>query len=224
MQRILVVDDDPAVTSVLRRGLAYEGYAVQTAASGEEALTAARERYPDLVVLDILLPGMSGHTVLERLRAADAQLPVLLLTAKDTPADEVEGLERGADDYVVKPFEFDVLLARVRALLRRQEAERPPVLRLGDLRLETGTRRAFRGEREIELTITEYDLLCQFLNHPQRVLPKQALMERVWGYAFGGTSNVLEVYVAQLRQKLEAGGEPRLIHTLRGAGYVLRES
>ena len=224
MQRILVVDDDPAVTSVLRRGLAYEGFSVQTAASGEEALTAARERYPDLVILDILMPGMDGLTVLERLREADGQLPVLLLTAKDASADEVEGLQRGADDYVVKPFEFGVLLAHVRALLRRQEADRPPVLRFGDLSLDTATRLGARGGRSIELTNTEFDLLHQFLQHPRRVLPKEALMERVWGYDFEGSSNVLEVYVGQLRQKLEAGGEPRLIHTLRGAGYILREA
>ena len=224
MPRILVVDDDPAVISVLRRGLAYEGFAVETAGSGQEALAAARERYPDLVILDVMMPGMDGLAVLERLRAADAQLPVLLLTAKDTTADEVAGLHRGADDYVVKPFEFDVLVAHVRALLRRQEAERPPVLRFGDLRLDTGTRRGMRGEREIELTNLEYDLLHQFMQHPHRVLPKEMLLSRVWGYDFGGNSNVLEVYVAQLRQKLEAAGEARLIHTLRGAGYVLREA
>ena len=223
MPRILVVDDDPAVTSVLRRGLSYEGFAVETAGSGAEALAAARERYPDLVILDVMMPEMDGFAVLERLRAADAHLPVLLLTAKDTTADEVAGLHRGADDYVVKPFEFDVLVAHVRALLRRQEAERPPVLRFGDLSLDTGTRRGMRGEREIELTNLEYDLLHQFMQHPLRVMPKELLLARVWGYDFGGNSNVLEVYVAQLRQKLEGAGEPRLIHTLRGAGYVLRE-
>jgi len=224
MPRILVVDDDPAVISVLRRGLTYEGFSVDTAASGEEALAVARERYPDLVILDVMMPGMDGLAVLERLRAADSQLPVLLLTAKDAPADEVVGLHRGADDYVVKPFEFDVLVAHVRALLRRHEAERPPVLRFGDLTLDTGTRRAARGEREIELTNLEFDLLQQFLQHPQRVLPKELLLTRVWGYDFGGNSNVLEVYVKQLRQKLEAAGDSRLIHTLRGAGYVLRET
>ena len=154
---------------------------------------------------------------------ADEQLPVLLLTARDAPADQVQGLEQGADDYVVKPLTFEVLLARVRALLRRHETERPTVLRFGDLGLDTGTRRARRGEREIDLTSTEYDLLHQFMEHPRRVLPRDFLMERVWGYDFEGNTNVLEVYVKQLRQKLEAAGEPRLIHTLRGTGYVLRE-
>jgi DNA-binding response OmpR family regulator len=223
MQRILVIDDDPAVTSLLQRGLSFERFDVEVASGGEEGLAIARERYPDLVVLDIMMPGMDGLEVLRRLRAADAQLPIIMLTARDTSADEIEGLGRGADDYVVKPFTFDVLLARIRTLLRRQEAKRPPVLRFEDLCLDTGTRRALRGEREIDLTTTEYDLLHQFLEHPRRVLPKDFLMDRVWGYDFGGNTNVLEVYVKQLRQKLEAGGEGRLIHTLRGTGYVLRE-
>lgn len=223
VQRILVVDDDPAITSVLKRGLSYEGFAVTTASSGAEGLSVARDDPPDLVILDVLMPGLDGLTVLGRLRAADRHLPVLLLTAKDAPADQVKGLEHGADDYVVKPFTFEVLLARVRVLLRRQEAERPEVLRFDDLGLDTGTRRARRGQREIDLTSTEYDLLHQFLAHPRRVLPRDFLMERVWGYDFGGNTNVLEVYVRQLRQKLEAEGEPRLIYTLRGAGYVLRE-
>lgn len=223
MQRVLVIDDDPAVTSLLKRGLSYERFDVETASDGEEGLALARERYPDLVILDIMMPGLDGLEVLRRLRAADSQLPVLMLTARDTSADEVIGLEHGADDYVTKPFTFDVLLARVRSLLRRQEAERPPVLRFEDLCLDTGTRQALRGEREIDLTTTEYDLLHQFLEHPRRVLPRDFLMDRVWGYDFGGNTNVLEVYVKQLRQKLEAGGEPRLIHTLRGTGYVLRE-
>ncbi|GIW07447.1 MAG: DNA-binding response regulator [Dehalococcoidia bacterium] len=223
MQRALVIDDDPAVTSVLKRGLSYEGFAVDTASSGAEGLAIARDRPPDLVILDIMMPGLDGLEVLQRLRAADPRLPVLLLTAKDAPADQVRGLEQGADDYVVKPFTFAVLLARVRALLRRHEAEQPPVLRFADLSLDTGTRRARRGARDIGLTTTEYDLLRQFLEHPRRVLPKDMLMDRVWGYDFDGSTNVLEVYVKQLRQKLEAEGEPRLIHTLRGTGYVLRE-
>ena len=223
MQRVLVIDDDPAVTSVLKRGLAYEGFAVDAAGSGTEGLAIARDRPPDLVILDIMMPGLDGLAVLERLRAADAQLPVLMLTARDAPADQVQGLTRGADDYVVKPFTFEVLVARVRALLRRAEGERPAVLRFGDLSLDTGTRQAGRGAREIELTSTEYDLLRQFLEHPKRVLPKEFLMEHVWGYDFGGNSNVVEVYVKQLRQKLEAAGEPRVIQTIRGVGYVLRE-
>ena len=223
MQRILVIDDDPAVTSVLKRGLSYEGFVVDAASSGVEGLAIAREHPPDLVVLDIMMPGMDGLEVLRRLRAGDSQLPVLLLTGKDAPADQVLGLERGADDYVVKPFTFEVLVARVRVLLRRKEVDRPDVLSFDDLSLDTGTHLARRGEREITLTSTEYDLLHQLLLYPKRVLPRELLMERVWGYDFGGNSNVLEVYVKQLRQKLEAEGEPRLIHTLRGTGYVLRE-
>ncbi len=223
MQRVLVIDDDPAVTSLLKRGLSYERFDVDTAGNGEEGLAIARERYPDLVILDVMMPGMDGLEVLRRLRAADEQLPVIMLTARDASTDEVRGFREGADDYVVKPFTFDVLLARVRALLRRREADHPEVLRFDDLCLDTGIRHARRGEREIELTTTEYDLLYQFLEHPRRVLPKSFLMDRVWGYDFGGNTNVLEVYVKQLRQKLEAAGEPRLIHTLRGTGYVLRE-
>ena len=223
MQRILVVDDDAAVTTVLRRGLTYRGFAVDTAASGPDALASAEARYPDLVILDVMLPGLDGLGVLGRLRAADPHLPVLLLTARDAPADQVAGLEQGADDYVVKPFTFEILLARVRALLRRRAADRPAVLRFGDVTLDTGAHTARRGEREIELTSTEFDLLRQFLEHPRQVLSRDLLMDRVWGYTFEGKGNVLEVYVSQLRQKLEAGGEPRVIHTLRGAGYALRE-
>jgi DNA-binding response OmpR family regulator len=223
MKHILVVDDDPAVTSVLRRGLLYEGYTVEVANSGEEGLARAREHVPDLVILDIMMPGLDGLEVLSRLREADTHLPVLFLTARDAPADEVLGLERGADDYVVKPFTFEVLLARVRALLRRQEGERPAQLRFLDLVLDTGTRRAQRGAREIDLTGTEYTLLIEFLRHPRQVLSRDQLMERVWGYDFAGNTNVLETYVKQLRQKLEAEDEPRLIHTVRGTGYVLRE-
>lgn len=223
MQRLLVIDDDPTITSVLKRGLSYEGYAVDTAGTGAQGLTIARDHTPDLVILDVMLPGMDGLEVLRRLRGADEDVPVLLLTALDEPTDQVKGLEGGADDYVVKPFTFSVLAARVKALLRRRETERPEVLRFDGLALDTGTRRARRGERDIDFTSTEFEVLRQFLLHPRRVLPKHFLMDRIWGYDVGGSSNVLEVYVKQLRQKLEAGGEPRLIHTFRGAGYVLRE-
>jgi two-component system, OmpR family, response regulator MprA len=223
MHRILVVDDDPSVLSVLKRGLAYEGFAVDTAPDGAEGLRVAHERPPDLVILDIMMPGLDGLEVLRRLRAADAQLPVIMLTARDAPADQVAGLGHGADDYVVKPFTFEILVARVRALLRRKEADRPTVYHFEDLVLDTGTRMARRGDRPIELTTTEYDLLHQFLEYPRRVLPREFLMERVWGFDFGGNTNILEVYVSQLRQKLEADGASRLIHTLRGTGYVLRE-
>jgi two-component system response regulator MprA len=223
MQRILVVDDDPTVTSVVRRGLSYEGYRVDTAATGRQALTMARDHAPDLVILDLMLPGLDGYDVLERLRLADASLPVMMLTARDGAADQVKGLELGADDYVVKPFRFEVLSARVKALLRRCEQDRPEVMRFEDLSLDTGTRRAQRGQRTIDLTSTEYELLRQFLLHPRRVVAKHVLMDRVWGFEVEGSSNIVEVYVKQLRQKLEASGEPRLIHTFRGAGYVLRE-
>jgi DNA-binding response OmpR family regulator len=223
VQRILAIDDDAAVTSVLKRGLAYEGFAVDVASSGEEGLALARQRYPDLVILDIMMPGLDGLEVLQRLRTADPQLPVLLLTARDAPSDQVTGLDLGADDYVMKPFTFDVLVARVRALLRRHQVEHPPVLRFADLSLDTGTRLARRGTREFELTKTEYDLLSLFLEHPRRVLPRDFIMDRVWGYYFEGGTNVIDTYIKQLRQKLEAENEPRLIHTLRGTGYVMRE-
>lgn len=223
MERILVIDDDPAITSVLKRGLAYEGFIPEVAASGEDGLVALRERSPDLVILDIMMPGMDGLEVLRRIRMADHTLPVLLLTAKDAPADQVRGLESGADDYVMKPFTFEVLLARVHALLRRQHAEHPEVLRFADVTLDTGTHSILRGERVIPLTALEFKLLLIFLQHPNHVLSKDILLERVWGFDFGGNGNVVEVYVKQLRQKLEAAQEERLIHTLRGVGYVLRK-
>ena len=223
MQRILVIDDDPAITSLLKRGLSYEGFTVDIAGTGEVGLALARERPPDLVILDIMMPGMNGLEVLRRLRAADDRLPVLMLTAKDAPADQVQGLEAGADDYVVKPFTFEVLLARVRALLRRQQAEHPPVLTFSDLIFDTGSHTVRRGGREVVLTSLEFKLLQAFLEHPQQVLSKEILLDRVWGYDFGGNANVVEVYVKQLRQKLESTGESRLLHTIRGAGYVLRE-
>lgn len=220
---ILVVDDDPAVTSLLRRGFTYEGYEVRTAASGPEALALARERAPSLVILDIMMPGMDGLEVCRRLRGADPALPILLLTARDAPGDQIRGLDTGADDYVTKPFSFEVLSARVRALLRRREGQQPEVLAYADLRLDTGVRRAYRGERQIDLTTTEYELLRLLMAHPRQVLTKDQIMERVWGYDFDGSTNIVEVYVAALRRKLEERGEPRLIQTVRGAGYALRE-
>ena len=223
MQRILAIDDDPAITSLLKRGLSYEGFTVDIAGTGEAGLALARERPPDLVILDIMMPGINGLEVLRRLRAVDDRLPVLMLTAKDAPADQVQGLEAGADDYVVKPFTFEVLLARVRALLRRQQAEHPPVLTFSDLIFDTGSHTVRRGGREVVLTSLEFKLLQAFLEHPQQVLSKEVLLDRVWGYDFGGNANVVEVYVKQLRQKLERTGEARLLHTIRGAGYVLRE-
>ena len=222
MQRILVIDDDPAVTSLLKRGLSYEGFAVETARSGAEGLTIARERPSDLVILDVMMPGLSGYDVLQRIRAADDALPVLMLTAKDAPDDQVLGLEAGADDYVVKPFTFEVLLARVHALLRRQRLDHPQVLRFAELSLDTGSHAVHRGQREVPLTSLEFRVLQEFLLHPRQVLSKDILLERVWGYDFD--ANVVEVYVKQLRQKLEAEGEPRLIQTIRNVGYVMRES
>ncbi len=221
MQRILVIDDDPAVTSLLKRGLSYEGFAVDTAKSGVEGLTIAREHPSDLVILDVMMPGLGGFEVLQRLRAADEHLPVLMLTARDAPADQVQGLESGADDYVIKPFTFEVLLARVHALLRRQRLEHPQVLRFADLTMDTGSHKVYRGQREVPLTSLEFRVLHEFLIHPQQVLSKEVLLDRVWGYDFD--ENVVEVYIKQLRQKLEAGREPRLIHTIRGTGYVLRQ-
>ena len=223
MERILIIDDDPSVTSVVKRGLAYEGFAAETASSGAEGLALLRERPVDLLILDVMMPEMDGFEVLRRVRSDDGHLPILFLTAKDAPVDQVQGLESGADDYVVKPFTFDVLLARVHALLRRHQSERPTVLHFSDLALDTGTHVVRRGAREITLTALEFKLLHTFLLNPQQVLSKEVLLDRVWGFDFGGNGNVVEVYVKQLRQKLEAEGESRLIHTIRSTGYVLRE-
>lgn len=220
--RILVVDDDPEIVSFVKRGLTYEGYSVDTAGDGTEALVKAREREPDLVVLDIMMPGLDGIEVSKRLRQA-SDVPILMLTAKGTVADKVSGLESGADDYLVKPFAFDELLARVRALLRRRQPKEGEVLRFGDLSLNTATREVKRGNQAIQLTAQEFDLLELFMRHPRQVLKRGTIYDRVWGYDFGGESNVIEVYVRYLRSKLEAEGRPRLIHTVRGVGYVLRE-
>lgn len=222
MPHILVIEDDASVASVVKRGLAYEGFTVDAAASGHAGLTIARDHPPDLVLLDLMLPGLSGFEVLSRLRAADAHLPIIMLTGRDAPADQVEGLERGADDYVVKPFTFGVLAARVKAVLRRRETHQPVVLRFDDLLLDTAAREVRRGDRVIELTAMEYEVLRQFLLHPRRVLPKYMLLDRIWGPACRGNVNLVEVYIKQLRQKLEDDGGSRLIHTIRGAGYILR--
>ena len=220
--RILVVDDDPDILSFVKRGLAYEGYTVDTAASGAEALTKARDREPDLVILDIMMPGINGIEVAKRLREG-GDVPILMLTAKGTVADKVAGLESGADDYLVKPFAFDELLARVRALLRRRQPVEGEVLRFSDLSLDTVTREVKRGNDVIELTAQEFDLLELFIRHPRQVLKRGMIYEKVWGFDFEGLSNVIEVYVRYLRSKMEAGGRPRLIHTVRGIGYVLKE-
>lgn len=219
---ILVVDDDPRITDLLRRILAYEGYSVAIAASGNEALNRLLEHPPDLIVLDIMLPGLDGLEVAQRLREAGDRVPILMLTARDTVADRVKGLETGADDYLVKPFAPEELVARIKALLRRSQEERQEVLRYADVELDTGTRIAHRGAREIELSPTEYELLLLFMKRPRQVLTREIILDRVWGIDFEGSSNVLEVYVGYLRSKLEAEGEPRLIHTMRGVGYVFK--
>jgi len=223
MQRILAIDDDHAVTNLLKRGLHYEGYNVDTADSGKVGLEIARETNPDLVILDVMMPGLDGLEVLRRLRSADGKLPVVMLSAKDTPADQIQGLDTGADDYLVKPFTFEVLLAHIRALLRRQEAEPSAVLHYSDLSLDNNSHQVQRGQRGVALTCLEFKLLHEFIRHPQQVLSKNVLLDSVWGYDFGGDGNVVEVYVKQLRQKLEAKGEIRLIQTVRGVGYALRE-
>jgi len=220
--RILVVDDDPEIVSFLKRGLIYEGYTVDTASNGTEALAKARESEPELVILDIMMPGIDGIEVCKRFRQVSA-VPILMLTAKGTVADRVVGLDSGADDYLVKPFAFDELLARMRALLRRRQPRDRELLRFNDLSLDTAAREVKRGDEIIELTSQEFDLLELFIRHPRQVLNRDVIYEKVWGYDFGGESNVIEVYVRYLRSKLEASGKPRLIHTIRGVGYVLRE-
>jgi two-component system response regulator MprA len=223
MTTVLVVDDDRKIVDMLRRTLAYEGYQVVTAADGHEALARAAARRPDIAVLDWLLPGLDGLEVARRLRAAD-DLPILMLTARDAVEDRVAGLDSGADDYLVKPFAPAELLARIRALLRRAEAtdgERP--LRYADLSLDPPTRETRRGARRFDLTPREFDLLAYLLRHPRQVLPRERILRAVWGDDFYGDDSVIEVYVGYLRAKTEAGGEPRLIQTVRGVGYVLRE-
>jgi len=220
--RILAIEDDEAILKLLRRGLAYEGYQVDTATSGQAGLNLARDNPPDLVVLDLMLPGIDGLEVCRRLRGGGA-VPILILTAKDSVTDRILGLDMGADDYMVKPFDLNELLARIRALLRRAQPNRPQVLRFADLALDTGTRQAMRGERVIALTAKEYELLELFMRHPRQVLTRDMIFDRVWGYDFGGESNIIEVYMRYLRQKLETGDEMRLLHTVRGMGYVLRE-
>jgi two-component system response regulator MprA len=220
--RILVVDDDPEIVSFLKRGLTYEGYTVDTAGDGTEALAKARNAEPNLVILDVMMPGMDGLEVSKRLRQASS-IPILMLTAKGTVADRIKGLDSGADDYLVKPFSFDELLARVRALLRRSQPTEGEVLRFMDLSLDPSTREVKRGDDVIQLTAQEFDLLELFLRHPRQVLRRDMIYEKVWGYDFGGESNVIEVYMRYLRSKLEASGQPRLIHTVRGVGYVLKE-
>ncbi len=222
-ERILIIEDDEEILRVLKRVLTYEGYIVDTALTGKAGLILAQEQRPDLVILDWMLPNMDGLEVCRRLQKLGNQ-PILMLTAKDTTQDRVQGLDAGADDYVVKPFEIEELLARIRALLRRTAADRVKVLEFEDLTLDSSTRKAKRGDREIDLTAKEYDLLELFMRHPNQVMTREVIFDRVWDYDFGGESNVLDVYIRYLRQKLEEEDESRLIFTVRGVGYVLRES
>ena len=220
--RILIVEDDEAIVNFIRRGLTFDGYLVDTALDGQTGITLARENRPDLVILDWMLPGMDGLEVCRRLRQ-EGQIPILMLTARDSVSDRVEGLDAGADDYLVKPFSLDELEARIRALLRRTNTRRQKIYKYLDLTLDTGTRQAMRGERQIPLTAKEYELLELFMSNPRHVLTRECIYDDVWGYDFGGESNIIEVYVRYLRQKLESKGESRLIHTVRGMGYVLRD-
>ncbi len=223
MSTILIVEDEAEIAGYLRRGLTFEGYTIELATDGRQALDIARERPPDLVVLDLMLPGIDGLEVARRLRAA-SDVPIIMLTARDAVPDRVAGLEAGADDYLIKPFAFEELLARIRVQLRRRQREdTTTILRYGPLTMDLAAHEVVIGDRRVDLTAKEYDLLELFMRHPQQVMTRDVIYDRVWGYNFGGESNIIEVYVRYLRQKLEAHGEPRLIHTVRGVGYILRE-
>ncbi|MFE9031618.1 response regulator transcription factor [Streptomyces iakyrus] len=231
-QRILIVDDEPAVREALQRSLAFEGYGTEVAVDGADALEKAAAYRPDLVVLDIQMPRMDGLTAARRIRATGDTTPILMLTARDTVGDRVTGLDAGADDYLVKPFELDELFARIRALLRRSTyaaavgaaaAAAEDALTFADLRMDLSTREVTRGGRQVELTRTEFTLLEMFMAHPRQVLTREQILKAVWGFDFEPSSNSLDVYVMYLRRKTEAGGEPRLVHTVRGVGYVLRQ-
>ncbi|MGY2895068.1 response regulator transcription factor [Deinococcus sp. UYEF24] len=220
--RVLVIDDDPGVCRMLVRGLTYEGYAVQAAPDGEQGLRMLRSQAPDLVILDVMLPGMDGLEVLQQVRAEPYTGPVLMLTARSRPEHQIAGFESGADDYVLKPFSFDVLAARVRAHLRRQEQDSPAVLEFADLTLDAATHQVRRAGRDVTLTAQEFRILQVFIEYPGRVLSKSVLLDRAWGVGYLGDPNIVETYVKLLRQKPETDGEVRLLQTIRGAGYVLR--
>lgn len=231
--RILVVEDEPGIAGFVRRGLHFEGYEVEVVENGLDALRLLRDQPPDLLVLDVMVPGVDGFEIARRLRAAEAAeqtpaLPVLMLTARDAVADRVSGLRSGADDYLIKPFDFEELLARIEALLRRSSptsssAAPHELLTYADLTVDITGHTVRRNGREMHLTTREFDLLCLFLRHPEQVLPRTTIMTRIWGDDFFGDSNVLEVFVGNLRRALESSNEPRLIQTVRGVGYVLRE-
>jgi two-component system, OmpR family, response regulator MprA len=222
--KVLVVDDERAVRESLRRALELEGYEIELAADGQEALYRLdSDAQPDALVLDVLMPGVDGLEVARTIRRSGNRVPILMLTARTQVEDRVEGLDAGADDYLTKPFALEELLARLRALLRRTAEGSGEVLRFADLELDPGTREVRRGGEPIELTRTEFSLLELFLLNPRQVLTRSVIFERVWGYDFGYGSNSLDVYIGYLRRKTEAGGKPRLIHTIRGVGYALRD-
>jgi two-component system OmpR family response regulator len=220
--RILLVEDEEKLAKFVQLELSYEGYEVDVANDGLTGLMTARDKDPDLIILDWMMPGLSGVEVCRRLRQTGTQTPIILLTAKDEVKDRVEGLDAGADDYVVKPFSIEELLARVRAHLRRNEPQDADMLVFDNLTLNRKTRQITRGQREIELTSKEFDLLEYLMTNPKQVLTRDRILEEVWGYDFMGDSNIIEVYIRYLRLKLEAEGEKRLIQTVRGVGYVLR--
>lgn len=222
---LLLAEDDRGVRESLERALGYEGYTVHTAEHGREALAAVEELQPDLLILDVMMPQLDGLKVARRLRQRGENLPILMLTARAEVGDRVEGLDAGADDYLVKPFAYDELLARIRALLRRQGISgRTDRLKMGDLTLDPQARVVTRGKIEVELTRTEFDLLELLMFHAGQVLTRTQIFEEVWGYDFGTTSNSIDVYIGYLRRKTEPGNKPRLIHTVRGVGYIMREA
>jgi DNA-binding response OmpR family regulator len=221
--RILLVEDEVKLARFIELELSSEGYQIQVAHDGLTGLTLARESPPDLVILDWTLPGLTGLEICRRLRTTGNKLPIILLTARDEVSDRVAGLDAGADDYVVKPFSIEELLARIRVQLRRHQEQAADLLQFSDLRLNRRTREVFRGERAIDLTAKEFDLLDYLLRHPRQVFTRDQILEHVWGYDFMGDSNIIEVYIRYLRLKLEDQGESRLIHTVRGVGYALRE-
>jgi two-component system response regulator MprA len=223
MARVLVVDDEPAVRRALERALTLDDYTVELAADGQEALDVLAASPPDAIVLDVMMPGVDGLEVARRMRRAGDRTPILMLTARDAIDDRVTGLDVGADDYLVKPFALRELQARLRALLRRSGEDTTEVLRFEDLNLDPVAHEVRRGDRLIDLTRTEFLLLELFLRHPRQVLSRSQIFEQVWGYDFGPTSNALGVYMGYLRRKTESGGEPRLLHTVRGVGYILRD-
>ena len=220
---ILVVEDEGKLAQFIKLELEYEGYEVTVVNDGLGGLATAREMTPDLILLDWMLPGISGLEICRRLRQTGDKVPIVLLTAKDEVSDRVAGLDAGADDYIIKPFSIEELLARIRAHLRRNQEEDSSSLQFSDLRLDRSSRQVYRHNRLIELTAKEFDLLEYLISHPRQVLTRDQILERVWGYDFMGDSNIIEVYVRYLRLKLEANQEPRLIQTVRGVGYVLRE-